>query len=102
MRFLTVLWVQRVAHGERRAKEDKMSEERPQHPQEPAEGSDEDVEAAGAERAGKPTKIRRGLALLNTLRNQPKAARKMWTQLVANGQGAAVSRSCLPWAAVPL
>ena len=29
-----------------------MSEERPQHTQEPAEGSDEDVGAAGAERAG--------------------------------------------------
>jgi hypothetical protein len=28
-----------------------MSEERPQHTQEPAEGSDEDVGAAGAERA---------------------------------------------------
>jgi hypothetical protein len=27
-----------------------MSEERTQHPQEPAEGSDEDVEAPGAER----------------------------------------------------
>ncbi len=29
-----------------------MSEERPQHPREPAEGGDEDVGAAGAERAG--------------------------------------------------
>jgi hypothetical protein len=29
-----------------------MTEERPQHTQEPAEGSDEDVGAAGAERAG--------------------------------------------------
>ena len=29
-----------------------MSEERPQHPQEPAEGSDEDVGAPGTERAG--------------------------------------------------
>ncbi len=29
-----------------------MSEERPQHTQEPAEGADEDVEAAGAEKAG--------------------------------------------------
>jgi hypothetical protein len=29
-----------------------MSEERPQHTQEPAEGTDEDVGAAGAERAG--------------------------------------------------
>jgi hypothetical protein len=28
-----------------------MSEERPQHTQEPAEGSDEDVEAPGAQRA---------------------------------------------------
>ncbi len=28
-----------------------MSEERPQHTQEPAEGSDEDVEPAGAQRA---------------------------------------------------
>jgi hypothetical protein len=28
-----------------------MAEERPQHTQEPAEGSDEDVGAAGAERA---------------------------------------------------
>ena len=28
-----------------------MSEERPQHTQEPAEGSDEDVEASGAQRA---------------------------------------------------
>ena len=29
-----------------------MSEERPQHTQEPAEGSDEAVEEPGAERAG--------------------------------------------------
>jgi hypothetical protein len=29
-----------------------MSEERPQHTQEPAEGTDEDVEAPGVERAG--------------------------------------------------
>ena len=29
-----------------------MSEERPQHTQEPAEGDEEDVEAPGAERAG--------------------------------------------------
>ncbi len=29
-----------------------MSEERPQHPREPAEGTDEDVGAPGAERAG--------------------------------------------------
>lgn len=29
-----------------------MSEERPQHPQEPAEGSGEDVETPGAERSG--------------------------------------------------
>ena len=29
-----------------------MSEERAQHPQEPAEGGDEAVEVAGAERAG--------------------------------------------------
>lgn len=28
-----------------------MSEERPQHTQEPAEGADEDVEAAGAQKA---------------------------------------------------
>jgi hypothetical protein len=33
-----------------------MAEERPQHTQEPAEGSDEDVEAAGAERAGETDK----------------------------------------------
>jgi len=33
-----------------------MSEERAQHPQEPAEGSDEDVEAPGAERAGETDK----------------------------------------------
>ncbi len=31
-----------------------MSEERPQHTQEPAEGSDEDVGAPGAERAEGP------------------------------------------------
>ena len=29
-----------------------MSEERPQHTQEPAEGADEDVQAPGAEKAG--------------------------------------------------
>jgi hypothetical protein len=29
-----------------------MSEERPQHPQQPAEGGEEDVGAPGAERAG--------------------------------------------------
>ncbi len=33
-----------------------VSEERAQHPQEPAEGSDEDVQAAGAERAGETDK----------------------------------------------
>lgn len=33
-----------------------MSEERPQHTQEPAEGADEDVEAAGAEKAGETDK----------------------------------------------
>jgi hypothetical protein len=33
-------------------KEGKMSEERAQHPQKPAEGSEEDVEASGAERTG--------------------------------------------------
>jgi hypothetical protein len=32
-----------------------VSEERPQHTQEPAEGSDEDVEAAGAEEADEQT-----------------------------------------------
>ena len=31
-----------------------MSEERPQHTQEPAEGTDEDVQAPGAERAAGP------------------------------------------------
>lgn len=31
-----------------------MSEERPQHTQEPAEGSDEDVEAPGVDRASGP------------------------------------------------
>ena len=33
-----------------------MSEQRPQHTREPAEGSDEDVEAAGAQRAGETDK----------------------------------------------
>ena len=37
-----------------------MSEERAQHPQEPAEGSDEDVQAAGAERAGETDKDSEG------------------------------------------
>lgn len=37
-----------------------MAEERPQHTQEPAEGSDEDVEAAGAERAGEADKDAEG------------------------------------------
>ena len=37
-----------------------MAEERPQHTQEPAEGSDEDVEAAGAERAGETDKDAEG------------------------------------------
>jgi hypothetical protein len=32
-------------------KEDRMAEERPQHTQEPAEGSDEDIGAAGAKQA---------------------------------------------------
>jgi hypothetical protein len=31
-----------------------MSEDRPQHTQEPAEGADEDVQAPGAERAAGP------------------------------------------------
>jgi hypothetical protein len=50
MYFLTALRVQ--SSTQRRMKEGKVSEERAQHPQEPAEGSDEDVEASGAERAG--------------------------------------------------
>ena len=37
-----------------------MAEERPQHTQEPAEGSDADVEAAGAERAGETEKDAEG------------------------------------------
>jgi hypothetical protein len=37
-------------------KEDSMAEERPQHTQKPAEGSDEDVGAVGAERAGETDK----------------------------------------------
>jgi hypothetical protein len=39
-----------------------MSEERTphQHPQEPAEGGDEDVEAAGAQRAGETDKTTEG------------------------------------------
>ncbi|MDQ3286249.1 MAG: hypothetical protein M3P92_11240 [Actinomycetota bacterium] len=37
-----------------------MSEERPQHTQEPAEGSDEVVGAAGAERAGETDKEAEG------------------------------------------
>ncbi len=58
MYFLTALRVQSSA--QRRAKEGKMSEERAQHPQEPAEGSDEDVEASGAERAGETDKATEG------------------------------------------
>ncbi len=39
-----------------------MSEERAQqHPQEPAEGSDEDVETAGARRAGETDKAAEGV-----------------------------------------
>lgn len=37
-----------------------MAEERPQHTQEPAEGSGEDVEAAGEERAGETDKDAEG------------------------------------------
>ena len=37
-----------------------MSEERPQHTQEPAEGSDEAVEAPGAERAGETDEAAQG------------------------------------------
>jgi hypothetical protein len=37
-----------------------MNEERVQHPQEPAGGSDEDVEAPGAERAGETNKDAEG------------------------------------------
>ena len=37
-----------------------MNEERVQHPQEPAEGSDEDIEAPGAERAGETNKVAEG------------------------------------------
>ena len=33
-----------------------MSEERPQHTQEPAEGADDDVEAKGAQKAGETDK----------------------------------------------
>jgi len=41
-------------------KEDKMAQERSRHAQEPAEGSDEDVGAAGAERAGETDKDAEG------------------------------------------
>lgn len=41
-------------------KENSMTEERPQHTQKPAEGSDEDVGAAGAERAGETDKDAEG------------------------------------------
>ena len=37
-----------------------MTEEGPQHTQEPAEGSEEDVSAAGAERAGETDKDAEG------------------------------------------
>jgi hypothetical protein len=37
-----------------------MSEERPQHTQEPAEGSDEDVETAGAQRAAETDEETKG------------------------------------------
>jgi hypothetical protein len=37
-----------------------MTEEKPQHTQEPAEGSDEDAGAAGAERAGETDKDAEG------------------------------------------
>ena len=37
-----------------------MTEKRPQHTQEPAEGSDENVGAAGAERAGETDKDAEG------------------------------------------
>ncbi len=55
MYLLAVLRVQSSA--ERLAKEGKMSEERTQHPQEPAEGSEENVEASGAERAGQTDRV---------------------------------------------
>ena len=43
--------------GSNASKEEKsMSEERPQHTQEPAEGADEDIEAEGAEKAGETDK----------------------------------------------
>jgi hypothetical protein len=41
-------------------KEDRMAEERPRHTQEPAEGSNEDVGVAGAERAGETDKAAEG------------------------------------------
>ena len=42
--------------NESHAKEATMSEERkPVHPQEPAEGAEEDVEAPGADKAGDPS-----------------------------------------------
>ena len=37
-----------------------MSEERPQHTQEPAEGADDNVEAKGAEKAGETDKGTQG------------------------------------------
>ena len=48
--FLTAFRVHTGGSAERPAKEGKTSEERAQHPQEPAEGSEETVEARGAER----------------------------------------------------
>ena len=54
-----------------------MSEQRPpQHTREPAEGSDEDVQAAGAQRAGKPTRGHTQLSSPRTPRSPPKVARR--------------------------
>jgi hypothetical protein len=51
-----------------------MNEERTQHTREPAEGSDEDVEATGAQRAGETDKGHRELSSSRTPRSRPKVA----------------------------
>jgi hypothetical protein len=57
-------------------KEDKMTQERSRHTQEPAEGSDEDVGAQAPSEPGRPTKMRRDPNHPSIPMSLPKAAKK--------------------------
>ena len=69
-----------------------MSEERPQHSRAPAEGSDEDVEANEAQRAGKPTRGHRKLSSPCIPRSRPKVTTRRYTHLAPSRLGMTIKQ----------